>query len=93
MKYSCIYYLFYETKKSTANSRGYLLTHCLLNKNNMAKIVLNNTMEQLPNSYANLFHVAQYNLTLWTMEENLGRTKKKQKRLTSLQPEHGASWR
>ncbi len=44
----------------------------------MAIRALNNWTTRFTNSYINLFRVAQHNLTLWIMEENAGRTKKKQ---------------
>lgn len=47
--------------------------------------VLNNPNTRHTNSYLNLFHVAQHNLTLWLLEENDCRIKKKQKRLAKFQ--------
>ncbi len=51
----------------------------------MVQRVAKNSSGQQPNSYVNLFRVAQYNLTLWILEENTSRIKKKQKRFTRLQ--------
>lgn len=36
----------------------------------MVQRAVSNSSGQQPNSYINLFHVAQYNLTLWILEEN-----------------------
>lgn len=57
----------------------------------MAIRILNNSTVRFSNSYVNLFNVAQYNLTLWMMEENAARNRKKQKRLTKHHNNHSVS--
>jgi len=47
----------------------------------MSLRVSTNQSLRLHNSYANLFKVAQYNLTLWLIEENVARIEKRQKLL------------
>jgi hypothetical protein len=54
----------------------------------MAPRVSTNSSMQLTNSYVSLFHVAQYNLTLWLMEENADKMKKKQKHMSKIHADH-----
>lgn len=79
------------TEKVNATSRGCSPADCLSLKTIMALRILNNSSRQLPKSYVNLFHVAQYNLTLWLMEENASRNKKNQKRIPKFQSDHSAT--
>jgi phage antirepressor YoqD-like protein len=48
----------------------------------MSPLVPNNKALQFRNSYAKLFKVAQHNLTLWLIEENVARIEKQQNFLT-----------
>jgi len=54
----------------------------------MSLRVLNNPPLQLHRSYVNLFQIAQQNLALWLLEENVSRIEERKKLLTIPQLYH-----